>query len=239
MIALTQSLKRIAVVAVCLATCCFVGNEARAVTLTANIHNITSNTTQNYTFTDGPLSVTLQALFTPTGAGVPAGSFSSLDAATRVGNRADGSGDTQNHFRTSGFAGTPEGFDVQISVLSTVGPVDLSSIDFKFSELGVRILDTVGSFDWSSSATAVFNTSGPASELDRVLDSTFYSGIATTPYNGSFVMTGGLSQLTSRTSSQGIVLDATFSAIVVPEPATVTLGVMGLIGLAARRRRAA
>lgn len=193
---------------------------AALVTVNAQINDITNDTTQDYVFTNAAGSITLRALYTATGNGVAAGAFTSLDGATRVGNSADSSSDTDNHFRASGFSNTPEGFNVAISLLNADSQIDTSSIQFRFTKLGVRGLGGGGGFDWSSSATSLTNTATGGSEQDQTLDTNFYSTIGTTPYSGTFVMTEGLLQLSSVPASGGITLDADFSAAPVPEPSS-------------------
>jgi hypothetical protein len=211
----------------------------RAATIVDKIHDITVNTTQTYVFTEaGVGSITLQAVFATTLNGAPAGGFTSLDSGIHVGNSASGGG---SHFIANGTSGgTVEGFNVTISLLSATSGVDITSIQFSFESLGVRVLNfaTPTPFSWTSSATVgTVTTSAGTSEQLWTLDSSFYSGIATTPYTGSWsrVWDGGgedyIQLSDSVAGGNGLQMSATF----VPEPSVALLGGLGCL-LFLRRR---
>jgi hypothetical protein len=227
--------------------------NAAAILVSDKIVKIASSTTQNYTFTSGGDSITLQAVFTPTlnGAASPTNAFhfSSLDSGTHVGNDAIDSGSHFSYDYTGNGTDKYEGFNVTISLLNATPGVDTSSIQFQINSIGVRVLSASAgsnaSFSWNSSATTTpFTTSNSTSEALRTLDTNFYSGIATTSYVGSWQMAsdGAASgtdyiQLSDVvTGSNGINMTAMFN--VVPEPSAL-LALMGgtgvLVGL--RRRR--
>lgn len=209
---------------------------SQAATVSANIHDITVNTTQDYVFTEAGIgSITLRAVYTATNNGAAAGAFTSLDGGTHIGNNADGAGDAGNHFKNDGA--NAEGFDVTISLLSADAGVDTSSIQFSFDQLGVRALGASADFTWSSSATAAATTNATGDNL-QTLDSSTYGSISTTAYTGSWSMgtNGHFIQLSNSVAgSNGIEMTATFNAV--PEPSSTALLGLGGLALILRRRK--
>lgn len=195
--------------------------------------------TRDVTFTDVLIgSVTLRFTITT----LTSEGFTAL--GDRVGVGPGGPNDDSNHFDS----GEDVTFDV--AYLSSTGDLDLSSIAFRFDQIGLRgggsTQEETVTWKVNGDIVTSFASGGAvpgATESYRALDSVFttigstpglYSATISTlrtgtaPFNG----TSQFSRLTGGTNTGGIQ----FSADFVPEPSSAMLAVIGILAVLRRRR---